>query len=378
MRSPQPRSWSSTIRRARSACDSVFETEDDYRKGDVALNAMPVGDTPGSRSSVTKYDVAIRMAAWSKPAADVVRARLLRHGMRPPSGGREAVALAQRARVGMRRGAPPSTSSRSLPVTSGVTPVVMLIEVSNLDEATRQRFRGCPTIRVDGLDVHPLPDDDAPSLSCRRDNTGHGPERRTRLSPAPACTRTRHLAVITRPRPHPRQDQDAEQHDRHHRRDYHAPQPNRERWSTDAGRLVSGGGCRPSSTTPGEAMGLRRAAPSPATGETRTSAPRRRMGSTACRPGSHGQARADQAYPVTISPASHAGQAAPWRVRLRGLAVSCRVLWGDVGRGRGERTAASGVPGLHYYPPVSRTPAGGLLRQSTAIAKTTPGAHKSG
>lgn len=57
---------------------------------------------------------------------------------------------------------------------SGVTPVVMLIEVSDLDEATRRRFHGCPTIRVDGSDVHPLPDDDAPSLSCRRYNTDHG------------------------------------------------------------------------------------------------------------------------------------------------------------------------------------------------------------
>jgi len=38
-----------------------FETEDDYRKGDEALNAMPAGETPGRRSSVTKYDVAIRM-----------------------------------------------------------------------------------------------------------------------------------------------------------------------------------------------------------------------------------------------------------------------------------------------------------------------------
>jgi hypothetical protein len=40
-----------------------FDTEDDYRKGDAALNAMPAGDTPGSRSSVTKYDVAIRLTA---------------------------------------------------------------------------------------------------------------------------------------------------------------------------------------------------------------------------------------------------------------------------------------------------------------------------
>jgi hypothetical protein len=38
-----------------------FDTDDDYRRGDEALNAMPAGDTPGKRSSVTKYDVAFRM-----------------------------------------------------------------------------------------------------------------------------------------------------------------------------------------------------------------------------------------------------------------------------------------------------------------------------
>jgi hypothetical protein len=38
-----------------------FETEDDYRRGDEILNAMPAGDTPGQRTSVTKYDVAVRM-----------------------------------------------------------------------------------------------------------------------------------------------------------------------------------------------------------------------------------------------------------------------------------------------------------------------------
>ena len=38
-----------------------FENEDDYKVGDAALDAMPSGDTPGSRTSVTKYDVAIRM-----------------------------------------------------------------------------------------------------------------------------------------------------------------------------------------------------------------------------------------------------------------------------------------------------------------------------
>jgi hypothetical protein len=39
-----------------------FENEDDYKRGDEALSAMPAGDTPGSRTSVTKYDVAFRMA----------------------------------------------------------------------------------------------------------------------------------------------------------------------------------------------------------------------------------------------------------------------------------------------------------------------------
>jgi hypothetical protein len=39
-----------------------FDSEDDYRRGDETLNAMPAGDTPGQRTSVTKYDVAVRMA----------------------------------------------------------------------------------------------------------------------------------------------------------------------------------------------------------------------------------------------------------------------------------------------------------------------------
>jgi hypothetical protein len=37
-----------------------FATEDDYRQGDETLNAMPTGDTPGQRTSVTRYDVAVR------------------------------------------------------------------------------------------------------------------------------------------------------------------------------------------------------------------------------------------------------------------------------------------------------------------------------
>ncbi len=38
-----------------------FETEDDYKRGDETLSAMPAGDTPGTRTSVTKYEVAFRM-----------------------------------------------------------------------------------------------------------------------------------------------------------------------------------------------------------------------------------------------------------------------------------------------------------------------------
>ncbi len=40
-----------------------FDSEDDYNRGDAALNAMPAGDTPGRRTSVTRYDVASRMTA---------------------------------------------------------------------------------------------------------------------------------------------------------------------------------------------------------------------------------------------------------------------------------------------------------------------------
>jgi len=40
-----------------------FDTEDDYRRGDEVLSAMPAGDTPGQRASVSRYDVAVRMVA---------------------------------------------------------------------------------------------------------------------------------------------------------------------------------------------------------------------------------------------------------------------------------------------------------------------------
>ena len=39
----------------------ILANEDDYKRGDEILSAMPAGDTPGRRTSVTKYDVAIRM-----------------------------------------------------------------------------------------------------------------------------------------------------------------------------------------------------------------------------------------------------------------------------------------------------------------------------
>ena len=40
-----------------------FDNEEDYQRGDETLSAMPAGDTPGQRTSVAKYDVAIRMSA---------------------------------------------------------------------------------------------------------------------------------------------------------------------------------------------------------------------------------------------------------------------------------------------------------------------------
>jgi hypothetical protein len=39
-----------------------FETEQDYERGDAVLNAMPASDTPGQRTSVTRYHVAARMS----------------------------------------------------------------------------------------------------------------------------------------------------------------------------------------------------------------------------------------------------------------------------------------------------------------------------
>ena len=38
----------------------IFDTEEAYKKGDEILSSMPAGDTPGQRTSVKKYDVAMR------------------------------------------------------------------------------------------------------------------------------------------------------------------------------------------------------------------------------------------------------------------------------------------------------------------------------
>jgi hypothetical protein len=46
---------------AKSLVVVFFDSEDDYKRGDEALDAMPADDTPGRRTSVEKYDVAIRM-----------------------------------------------------------------------------------------------------------------------------------------------------------------------------------------------------------------------------------------------------------------------------------------------------------------------------
>ena len=39
-----------------------FDNEEDYKRGDETLNAMSADDTPGQRTAVARYDVAVRMA----------------------------------------------------------------------------------------------------------------------------------------------------------------------------------------------------------------------------------------------------------------------------------------------------------------------------
>ncbi len=47
----------------RSQVILFFDDDEAYKRGDEILNAMPAGDTPGKRTSVTRYDVAVRMTA---------------------------------------------------------------------------------------------------------------------------------------------------------------------------------------------------------------------------------------------------------------------------------------------------------------------------
>jgi hypothetical protein len=47
----------------RSLAIVLVDSEEDYRKADEILSAMPGPDTPGSRTSVTKYQVAVRTNA---------------------------------------------------------------------------------------------------------------------------------------------------------------------------------------------------------------------------------------------------------------------------------------------------------------------------
>lgn len=48
---------------ARSLAIVIVDNEDDYRTAHEILDSMPGPDTPGMRSSVTKYEVAVRANA---------------------------------------------------------------------------------------------------------------------------------------------------------------------------------------------------------------------------------------------------------------------------------------------------------------------------
>ncbi|HUG65773.1 MAG TPA: hypothetical protein VMK83_11190 [Gaiellaceae bacterium] len=45
----------------RSLAIVFFDSDEAYERGDEILSAMPTGDTPGTRTSVSRYEVAIRM-----------------------------------------------------------------------------------------------------------------------------------------------------------------------------------------------------------------------------------------------------------------------------------------------------------------------------
>ena len=41
----------------------LFDSEDDYSRADATLSAMPTDETPGQRTSVGRYEVAVRVTA---------------------------------------------------------------------------------------------------------------------------------------------------------------------------------------------------------------------------------------------------------------------------------------------------------------------------
>ena len=41
----------------------LFDDEDDYNRADATLSAMPTDETPGQRTSVGRYEVAVRATA---------------------------------------------------------------------------------------------------------------------------------------------------------------------------------------------------------------------------------------------------------------------------------------------------------------------------
>jgi hypothetical protein len=47
----------------RSVAILIFETKDDYDRADATLNAMPSDETPGRRTSVSRYAVAVHRKA---------------------------------------------------------------------------------------------------------------------------------------------------------------------------------------------------------------------------------------------------------------------------------------------------------------------------
>ena len=55
----------------------------------------------------------------------------------------------------------------------GVAPIVNLVELSSLEQASDRRLTGSPTIRVAGRDVQDTASDEPPWISCRLSMGGH-------------------------------------------------------------------------------------------------------------------------------------------------------------------------------------------------------------